>query len=133
MLCFDLWIFTPYLYTSNTTGINHLKIMFSIVPSRWKQCISPTDIRRVLKQSFLFLYTTKLSSLMTHWSNIILELKIISQLLYCTARCCAEIHWHLICDELLWKTKQYRIFCITSLSMKNIFQPNNSIFLKWQH
>ena len=25
-LCFDLWIFIPYLYTSNTMGMNHLKI-----------------------------------------------------------------------------------------------------------
>jgi hypothetical protein len=24
--CFDLWIFTPYLYTSNTKGMNHLKV-----------------------------------------------------------------------------------------------------------
>ena len=24
-MCFDLWIFAPYLYTSNTMGMNHLK------------------------------------------------------------------------------------------------------------
>ena len=28
-MCFDLWIFTPYLYTSNTTGMNHLKTLYT--------------------------------------------------------------------------------------------------------
>ena len=32
-MCFDLWIFTPYLYTSNITGMNHLKrkLMFAFL------------------------------------------------------------------------------------------------------
>jgi hypothetical protein len=27
-MCFDSWIFTPYFYTLNTKGMNHLKITF---------------------------------------------------------------------------------------------------------
>jgi hypothetical protein len=34
-MCFDLWIFTHYLSTSNTTGMNQLKIINSILDGRF--------------------------------------------------------------------------------------------------
>jgi hypothetical protein len=36
-LCFDLWIFTPYLYTSNTTGMNHLRLILKLEPYTFKK------------------------------------------------------------------------------------------------